>query len=249
VVGVENGGHFNVLIGYWDTDAGFYVYTADPLDGWGRPFYSKPMRWRRILLHPEALAGQVGVLCGIMPFGHSEQGYYGDDRWARRIDERFGKATLCGYLPECALIDVPTLEVRSIDGRWRVIDRRGILFDFGSHEEWARRALAVMQHYGTDHLRTVGRPDPSFQCLLVRGFAPAGEMPGEESRLIEQDSLELVHSGGDWGLADRYGPVLRMGSDRSEAEEALDLVKWYHFRYICTIGPRGPEPEFYYFRR
>ncbi|MEW6744934.1 MAG: hypothetical protein AB1486_19445 [Planctomycetota bacterium] len=249
VIGVENGGHFNVLIGYWDSTAGFYVYTADPLDGWGRPFYSKAMRWRRILVHPQALAGQAGVITGIMPFGHSEAGYYGDDGWARRIDERFGKATLCGYLPECALIDVPTLEVRDIRGSWRVVDRRGILFDFGSHEDRARRALAVMQHYGTDHLRTVGRPDPAFQCLLVRGFAPVGPMPDEDSRLIDEASLEVVRSGSDWGIADRNGPILRTGGSRAEAGQALEIMKWYHFTHICFIGPSGPDAEFYYFRR
>jgi hypothetical protein len=45
---VEAGGHFNTLMGYRDSSAGFFGYTADPLDGWGRPFYGRPMRWKKM---------------------------------------------------------------------------------------------------------------------------------------------------------------------------------------------------------
>ena len=97
VVAVENGGHFNTLIGYWNIGSTFYIYTAEPLDGWGRPFYNKPMRWRRMLLNADMLATGTGTLVGMMPYGHAVQAGVGAD-WARQIDEAYKSNLLCGYL-------------------------------------------------------------------------------------------------------------------------------------------------------
>jgi len=95
VLAVENGGHYNALIGYWERGDGFYIYTADPLDGWGRPFYSKPMRWKRIRLTPDALSEGAAVLSGMILYGHSESSC-ASGGWAREIDSRFHSDILCG---------------------------------------------------------------------------------------------------------------------------------------------------------
>jgi len=97
VVAVENGGHFNTLIGYWELNSTFYIYTAEPLDGWGRPFYSKPMRWRRMELKQDMLGTGTGTLVGIMPYGHAIRQGVGAD-WAEDLDDTFQSDVLCGYL-------------------------------------------------------------------------------------------------------------------------------------------------------
>jgi hypothetical protein len=94
VLAVENGGHYNTLIGYWEQGDGFYIYTADPLDGWGRPFYSKPMRWKRIRLTPDALSEGAAVVSGMILYGHSESSC-ASGGWAREIDSRFHSDILC----------------------------------------------------------------------------------------------------------------------------------------------------------
>jgi hypothetical protein len=96
VIAVEDGGHFNTLVGYWDTGDEFYIYTADPLDGWGRSYHNKPMRWRRIPLNRNALTDRSANVGELMLFGHSE-GCFGSDPWASLIDEEFKIDTLCGY--------------------------------------------------------------------------------------------------------------------------------------------------------
>jgi len=97
VVAIENGGHFNTLIGFWQAGSTFYIYMADPLDGWGRPFYSKPMRWRRMVLSDDMLSTGTGTFVGMMPYGHAIKRGVGAD-WARQIDEDFQSNLLCGYL-------------------------------------------------------------------------------------------------------------------------------------------------------
>lgn len=96
VIGVEGGGHFNTLIGYWDSSAGFFIYTADPLDGWGRPFYGKPMRWKKIRVTDSTF--RAGVLAGMMFYGHSKTGCGTPTSWAGKIDSDYAKNSLCGYL-------------------------------------------------------------------------------------------------------------------------------------------------------
>jgi hypothetical protein len=96
VIAVDDGGHFNTLMGYWETRNGFYIYTADPLDGWGRPYYNKPMRWRRILLNTHTL--DQGGIVGIMLFGHTPSGCSGSNPWAQRIDASYTGINLCDTL-------------------------------------------------------------------------------------------------------------------------------------------------------
>lgn len=97
VLCMENGGHFNTLIGYWHLGNTFYIYTAEPLDGWGRPFYKKPMRWRRIPLNPDMLETGTGTIVGVMLYGHATQSGVGTS-WAQQIDENYDSNLLCGYL-------------------------------------------------------------------------------------------------------------------------------------------------------
>lgn len=247
VVGVEGPGHFNVLMGYWDTRPGFYVYTADPLDGWGRPFYSKAMRWRKVLLQPTALADGVAVISGITVFGYSDSGVYGDSRWARDIDRRFGRDALCGHLPDCALLDLPTVRVGRVRGRWKVMDRRGLLFDFARSEANARRALEVIQHHRIDHIRFVRRPDPTVMVLISGGHSPVGAMRGEDAVAFDPERLSVRRRGTRYELQHTGRSLLSLGPSRREANEAIEVLKWYRVTHICYVGGRGSS--FYYFRR
>lgn len=58
-----------------------------------------------------------------------------------------------------------TIEVRNIDGRWKIVDGSNWLFDFGDKEREARTASAVIKKYGFTRSCFVGRPDPSFNYL------------------------------------------------------------------------------------
>jgi hypothetical protein len=99
MVGVEDGGHFNAVVGYWKTDKGFHVYLADPLDGRdGRPYENKPMRWRKTLLTEDTLNGKGNVFPSLMFYAHGHRGCQGGAPWAARIEEKYGVDSLCGYL-------------------------------------------------------------------------------------------------------------------------------------------------------
>jgi hypothetical protein len=89
---VDNRGHFNTLMGYWEHGDDFYIYTADPLDGWGRPFHNKPMRWRKMLLTIDAADARVFI--GFVKYGIKTVDCV-TAGWAKEIDTRFSSSSLC----------------------------------------------------------------------------------------------------------------------------------------------------------
>lgn len=72
-----------------------------------------------------------------------------------------------GSMPgeDCVSFNPNTIEVRKIDGRWKIVDGSHWVFDFNDKESEARTAYAIIKKYGFTRSCFVGRPDPSFQYL------------------------------------------------------------------------------------
>ena len=97
LAGVDSGGHFSVIMGYKESGRSFYIYMADPVDGWGIPYYSKPMRWRKMLLTDDVT--RSGLLSGFMVFNHANtDNGCASTGWARAIDEAYHRNDLCGHV-------------------------------------------------------------------------------------------------------------------------------------------------------
>lgn len=105
VCGVDDRRHFNALVGYRGevspASAPFYVYTADPLDGWGRrPPRGQPLRWRRTELSAATTLAGSGALVGIVAWNHHASGAaargFPPGDWAIRVDRQNGNDWLTG---------------------------------------------------------------------------------------------------------------------------------------------------------
>jgi hypothetical protein len=72
-----------------------------------------------------------------------------------------------GSMPgeDCVSFNPNTIEVRKIDGRWKIVDGSHWVFDFNYKESEGRTAYAIIKKYGFTRSCFVGRPDPSFQYL------------------------------------------------------------------------------------
>lgn len=66
---------------------------------------------------------------------------------------------------DCVSFNPETTEVKSVAGRWKIVDGSHFLFDFGAKESEARQALAIIKKYGFNKSCFVGRPQPSFKYL------------------------------------------------------------------------------------
>ncbi|ARM31502.1 CARDB domain-containing protein [Prosthecochloris sp. HL-130-GSB] len=148
---------------------------------------------------------------------------------------------------DCVGFNPQTIQVRQIDGRWKIVDGSHWVFDFGSKKDEAEKAYRIIRHYGMNRSCFVGRPDPSFTYLLVGQNAPSGPMSGEDCVSFNPATTEVKQVNGRWKIVDGSHWMFDFGSNRAEAEQALKVIKKYGFRYSCFVG--RPDPSFTYMRR
>lgn len=63
---------------------------------------------------------------------------------------------------DCVPFNPNTAEVKYISGDWKIVDGAQWMFSFGTKEDEARQALAIIKKYGFTRSCFVGRPGPSF---------------------------------------------------------------------------------------
>lgn len=63
---------------------------------------------------------------------------------------------------DCVTFNPASIEVKSVQGSWKIVEGTHWILDFGTKEDEARTAFQIIQKYGFTHLCFVGRPDPSF---------------------------------------------------------------------------------------
>jgi len=105
VCALEDNGHFNALIGYRGrvspATEPFYVYTADPLDGWGRSRpENQPLTWRRVVLVRENLIAGKMLFTALVCWNHHAAGganaQFRKGTWAGVVDGQNGNSWLTG---------------------------------------------------------------------------------------------------------------------------------------------------------
>ena len=148
---------------------------------------------------------------------------------------------------DCVSFNPNTTSLARILGRWKIVDGNHWLFDFGKNKTEAKRALDIIKYYGMNQSCFVGRPDPSFQYMLVSGRAPIGRMPGEDSVSFNPNTTTVRNIKGRWKIVDGNHWLFDFGKKESEAREALAIIKRYGFRYSCFVG--RPGPSFQYMRK
>jgi len=66
---------------------------------------------------------------------------------------------------DCLAFDPLRIRVSKIQKRWKIVEGRHWLFDFGKNEGEARHALAIIKRYGFTRSCFVGRPKAEFTYL------------------------------------------------------------------------------------
>jgi len=66
---------------------------------------------------------------------------------------------------DCVSFNPSTTEAKFVGGEWKIVDGSHWMFSFGTKEDEARQALAIIKKYGFTKSCFVGRPDPSFKYL------------------------------------------------------------------------------------
>ncbi|MCF8217088.1 MAG: hypothetical protein K9I59_09675 [Chlorobium sp.] len=156
-------------------------------------------------------------------------------------------APLPAIQEDCISFNPATATVRNIDGRWTIVDGNHLMFNFGSNRPEAIKALQVIKRYRMNSSCFVGRPDPSFQYLLVNGRAPQGAMPGEDCVAFNPNTIEVRNIGGRWKIVDGSHWVFDFEGKEDEARKAFAIIRKYGFTRSCFVG--RPDPSFQYLRK
>lgn len=148
---------------------------------------------------------------------------------------------------DCIGFNPGNTKVVRLKGRWKIVDGSHWMFDFGNKKAEAHQALRVIKHYGMSQSCFVGRPDPSFQYLLVSGNAPSGSLGGEDCIGFNPNNIEVKRIKGRWKIVDGSHWMFDFGNKEAEARQAFAIIKKYGFNRSCFVG--RPDPSFQYLRR
>lgn len=148
---------------------------------------------------------------------------------------------------DCVSFDPATTTVAKRKGNWKVVDGSHWLFDFGSKRKEARQTLRIIKHYKMDRSCFVGRPDPSFQYMLVPDGAPEGSMRREDCVSFNPGAIAVKKISGSWKIVDGSHWIFDFGSKKNEANQAYAIIKKYGFTRSCFVG--RPQASFEYLRK
>jgi hypothetical protein len=152
-----------------------------------------------------------------------------------------------GFNPDCVNFNPTTTTAAMVSGRWKVVDGSHWLFDFGSNATEAKRTLEIIKHYQMSQSCFVGRPNPSFQYMLVSGHSPMGAMSGEDCVSFSPATTTVGNVNGRWKVVDGSHWLFDFASNKAEADQTLEIIKNYGFNRSCFVG--RPKPSFSYMRK
>jgi hypothetical protein len=128
------------------------------------------------------------------------------------------------------------------DGKdWQLVYGNYVLASFADSESSAHVALAVVQHFRFTEHCLIGRPKVHFSFFLSNGQAPRGLCSGARNTPLRVETLSVQKEGADWVIADSGRALFHFGGNDSDARDALQAIRKYHFDCLCQIGtPDAP---------
>jgi hypothetical protein len=148
---------------------------------------------------------------------------------------------------DCAGFSALNAKIVQIDGHWKIVDGNYWIFDFGSRENEARRALMVIRHYRLNRYCFVGRPEPSFAYMKRDNQVPTGPLLGEDCVEFSTYNAKLVRINERWRIIDRGRWLYDFSDKKAEARKSLAVIKNYGVNNSCFVG--RPNPSFSYLRK
>ena len=153
----------------------------------------------------------------------------------------------CGT-EDCINFDPFDIEVVPFTGgQYRIIEGGNHAMFLFPNEAEANMAKDIIQHYGMTESCFVGRPDPSFQYLLVNNDSPVGSFSGEDCVSFNPETTEVDFINGTWKIVDGSHWLFDFGSNEEEAENSLCIIQKYGFTQSCFVG--RPDPSLIYLRK
>lgn len=148
---------------------------------------------------------------------------------------------------DCLSFNPNTIQVKFINSHWKIVDGSHWMFDFGNKKDEALMAYNIIKHYKMNQSCFVGRPDPSFEYLLVSGEAPVGEYQGEDCMSFNPETIQVKLINGRYKIVDGNHWIFDFAEKKNEAYQAYKIIKKYGFSKSCYVG--RPNASFKYLKK
>jgi len=152
---------------------------------------------------------------------------------------------------DCVGMDYRNIQVKMINGRWKIVEGSRYHIDFGGKLLSAIKAYNIIRHYKFTSHCFVGRPKASMEYFLSDGKAPVGPFPGEDSIGFNPSAIMVKKISSRWGtkwiIVEGEQQIMDFKSSEEEALKAFAIIQKYGFNRICFVG--RPNSPMTYFRR
>ena len=156
------------------------------------------------------------------------------------------------FKQDCLCFNHQTVSLQNIDGRWQVVDGSHWLLNFNGQKENAQTAVDIIKRYKLNNICFVGRGAPGvsniMQYFLTDGGIPEGPFKGEDAIYFDPKTIRAEQAQGTWKVIEGKDHwMLDFGTNKEKAEEAVKVIQFYGFTYMCFVG--RPGAPMMYFRK
>lgn len=148
------------------------------------------------------------------------------------------------FKEDCLRHDSDAIEVKQINGRWKIVQGNRWMFDFDENADEAKQAFSAMKRFGFDATCYIGRPDPSMTYLKKGDGVPGGSSQGLDCIGFDNASVGVRQEGSRWLLFSGRSRMV-MFPNETEARQALGVIKAYDLNRHCFVGRPGPSFEYW----
>jgi hypothetical protein len=144
-------------------------------------------------------------------------------------------------LEQFQTFDPFALRVAWQNRRWQIVSGQQVVKDFGSQEQDARQALRLIQELRLNQRAVIGGAGSLMEYWLTDGQAPARVIQtGLRGLSLDPGTLRVEDLQGQWCVRDKQRILFNFAQGRQDAEQALAVLKKYHFDEVTFVGQTRP---------
>jgi hypothetical protein len=160
---------------------------------------------------------------------------------------KFAEVQAAKFTEDCLPLNYNQVQAQNVSGRWKVVQGKEWMLDFGTRGDLAQKAVQIIRQYKLDRQCFVGRPNAPMKYWTTQGKAPQGPFPGEDCLTFNPDNLQVQNISGRWTVVGGNQAIMNFENKEGEAKIAVEIIKHYGFNHNCYVG--RPNPGMMYFRK
>jgi hypothetical protein len=153
-----------------------------------------------------------------------------------------GRGTTSGFVRPASTtgqsglpIDQRQLQVKNVEGTWKLFSGPICLEDFGAAEHDAKQAMTSLRFLRVTERIDFGAAGRGLSVYLANGQPPRGNLVGVRSVSVQPQQMSVFAHGKDYWLIDKQRRYVAFDKEE-DAKKALDEIRKHGFDEVFLIG-------------